>query len=203
MQQKINFVEFLPQQKKVLLSVNLLVKVCLLFLVGLIVAYALSYWQVSRLTTALVHLQARETSTSSKVMLLANKLLKSTDDERLKKQIIHLKSVVEGQEKVISLLRSDELVAKQGFSPLMQSLAETILPGVWLKDINIESGGKMIYLTGFGTTGQMVLSQLNKFNQAENFKGWRFKLSKMHQVQQIIKDKTESVTAFIFRGTYE
>lgn len=199
MKQQVNLADFLPQKQHVLFSSNLLLKVCGLFLAALLVAYGISYWQITRLSEELKRLQYQETSTSVKVVNLANKILSNTQDEKLKQQVIQLREVVKGQEKIMSVLQSDDLVVKKGFSGILQAFTENILPGAWLDRIDLSNSGKDIYLGGFGTSNQVVISQLNKLNQSTNFKGWRFKLSEMHKVKQKDKD----IVSFIFRGTYE
>ncbi len=200
MQQKVDFLEFLPKEVKVFLSLNKIASTAII-VTGLLVALmVVNFWQNQQLKSSVKKAQQAEATASQQLLTLTRKSKDSSKIKALKTRVNQLSGEVEGQKNILRLYKEKQVALSDGFAQELQALAENTLEGAWLTQFNLRSGqNRAMQLKGEALSTQDAVRYLDTLKKAKRLTGWRFELGSLRQASVDGK----SVTLFDLKAIYE
>lgn len=162
MKQQINLHQPIFRKQRALFSAQIVLRVCIIWVIALGLIYALSVWRQGEQSREKSRLTAERDAASIRLQEL---LLKQADPQHsaeLEAQLKQLKAERTQKEGVIRVLARGDLGVTTGFSGQMQVLAERRVDGVWLTRIGLRSGGQHVTLQGHATGEDRVPEYLER-----------------------------------------
>ncbi len=95
-------------------------------------------------------------------------------DNKLQQQVVSFKKDIAIKQQVLDALSGQSFGNSNGFSSFFRGLSEQNVPGLWLRNLNISSGGKNIGLTGSAFQPELIPDFLKKLSDEKVFQGTNF-----------------------------
>lgn len=192
--QQVNLLYSIPKKEIQQYPPSTLFKLLLALIILLLVAYGLFFWRDLYLQKKLIKAQATQKHITE---IISNFV--STKPEKKKKLLEEtaiLKKKLSEKNKLLDVVRQQHHINLTGFSNYLNTFAETITPGVWLTEIEIENGGRDIILTGQTLNSDDVIAFIRALNNNPLFSktNLQFKLKNLEKVE----DKKTSQVWFDF-----
>lgn len=162
MQQQVNLFQFVERPKEKFLEINTILRIY-----GILFA---ALFALTILQWAIVH------HTKTKVAFLKNQ----TEQER--QIFISEANKFPGISQVIKKVDANKLTECQTkFSKYLTAFAESIVPGVWLTNIQVSENGKQILLKGLGYKPDQIEMYLANLKETALFHNFEFELQNITQ----------------------
>jgi Tfp pilus assembly protein PilN len=168
---------YLPQFRPAQLSqeIMLVVKVCLITVIGLVVVSAALFAFQVFTSGQLVQLEQEQEQLSDELAVLTAKFPNLSIDKNLQASIEREKTLLAKQKRVISYLRQDSISGRSSFTPLIEQLSQQNVSGIWLSKVEIFNQGKDIQLSGFAKTPEKVSRYMTTLGTKDAYRGRAFK----------------------------
>ena len=163
--QNINLYRFLPRPVKSTLTYNTLLFCYAIFFILLMGKFFLDLTHKHQVTVALIQSNAELASLQSQVSTLSDQYAKNNS--------------------VVAMAQdTTDLPCHAKFSSYLQTIAEAIISGVWLTNINILANGKQVTLSGYAVKAPDVQQFLAKLNQQALFAALNFEIEQLNEPEQ-------------------
>lgn len=96
------------------------------------------------------------------------------DKEAMARQTQLLRSQIDARRGWADLLQKGELGSPQGYSQVLETLAELREEGVWLQGVDIAKGGQSLVINGKSLTASAVMRYIDQINEAFKPMGIQF-----------------------------
>jgi Tfp pilus assembly protein PilN len=180
MKRRINLYLSLPKIKTIYLSTKRILQVCAAVFIFLLGVTSYDYIQNFTLSGRLGKIRSAEQQAAKRVGVLSKKY--SSTKTSAESKALKLSKEIDSKSKLLAVLSKKMSLNVRGFSKYLQSLAQQIVPGVWLSKISIENGGGTIVLTGYTFSTKAIATFIKKINSDSAFKGKKFKFFKVEKV---------------------
>lgn len=178
MRQQINLLELLPKPVKTVLGFEMLVYICGAFMVLMLLMSVYDVWQNARIAHKLILVQHKVEEANAHLTQVKARYPEVTDIIALEKTLPDLEKEVE-----IKNIALETIYKKNQFSNYLMGLARSSVLGVWLKTINIASGGQKIRLIGTALEPKLIEKFLENLNQEFNPLGKSFVIFELNRPQ--------------------
>lgn len=177
MKQQINLHQPIFRKQRALFSAQIVLRVCLIWIAGLALIYALSAWRTNMLQSTQTSLVQERDSAAIRLQELLTKQTAPGQSAELEAQIKRLKSEQAQNQGVIQVLARGDLGVTTGFATQLKTLAERRTHGVWLTGIHLRQGGQSVRLQGSAVHEDLLPEYLERLagrSGQARFVGGRF-----------------------------
>ena len=177
--QQVNLYHDELKNKKLNYSAIMLLKLCLLVIVGLSALGGFKSYQIQQQELILQEAKSLQAKLNAeKIKIEASRKQKDTV---LAEKITKKKQELSNKQKVLSILNQDEFGNADGFSGLVGGLARQRLEGLWLTGLRFSGGGKDISLKGITNKASLLPKYLQRLSAEKAFAGMTFKNLQMNR----------------------
>ncbi|MBE0597168.1 MAG: PilN domain-containing protein [Desulfuromonadales bacterium] len=195
MKQQINLYQSAIFERRKPLSASTMLALLLLTLATLVALGAAGQWQARRSTSQLEELQRRQATLQAQ---LADILGESgAGPTLLAQEVARLRSERDRRQALLGLVQASPAAAG-GFSPYLAGLARQTVPGVWLRRISLQGGGKEITLEGSAARPEAVPRLVQQLAAEPAFAGVefaKFLLSRGEEAGQAIDFRLDTASS--------
>jgi len=175
MTQEVNLYSFIPQPPKEILTPKVMFSITGGLILILALFFGISQFRFFSHEKQLNVLKFQQETLAQKIVALGDEDTTSAEQHGLKKEVADLAKRIEAKQQLIEVLRTEGFVNTSGFSAYLRTLAQQVLPNVWLTNIVISSGGEDVHLEGSAIQSVYVLELLERLSQSDMFQGQDFK----------------------------
>ncbi len=148
MKQQINLHQPIFRKQRALFSAQIVLRVCLIWVIGLGLIYALSVWRHGVLSSTRSNLEQQRDAASIRLQELLTQQVAPSQSAELEAELKRLKSEQAQKQGVVQVLARGNFGVTTGFARQMHTLADRRTYGVWLTRINLANGGQSVMLEG-------------------------------------------------------
>lgn len=184
MNQSVNLLNALPKKVVIKLPAKLIFKCWVGFLVLLLLAYGLGYWQKSRVSNKLAQAKKAERVLSKQLIQLAQKLPNASSLKSKEDVALHLAKEIESKAQLVAILKRKANINLLGFSAYLEALGKAIPSTVWLTNISFSRGGEAILLKGKATNANGVFNFMSQLDEDSVYQSKTLKLISLETLKQ-------------------
>ena len=194
--QQINLFTPAFKRKEINWSAASLIKLTLIAIALMAVAYSYTYYQQQLLVAELKQLESQNSQTTAQLSSVLAKAKQSNKTPILQSQLQALKEERNHSIQMLKLLRAKSYEDRPNMSAFFVGLARQIVPGIWFEKIVINNGGADIELSGHTYSADLLPQLIDQLRIEQAFSGTEF-----HSllIQRQIDKADQSILDFTLR----
>lgn len=192
MSQQINLYQpiFRKQEKK--FSTMAMLQAVGLVLIGIVIMYSYSWWQVGTLRNELKRAEQSQTAATKRFAEVSEKFGKRTG-QTLEDEIARTERELVAKQKIQEILQRGVFSNTRGFSDYFVSLARQHISGVWLTGFDITGAGEQMTLAGRSTNPELVPRYMQRLSTEKTLTGIEFRVFQMNRPAPEAKASTQYI----------
>ncbi len=176
MMQQINLYQPISRKEKSVISAASMLQVALIILLVLGTVYGIDVWQMRTLTDGLAELKDQETERLSHLEGLSKQFPPKRKSLQLEQKIETLETQLNQKNEVIDRFTDHKQGNTSGFSLYLEGLARQSIPNLWLKELQIQSGGEQLSIAGSALEAAQVPRYLRRLAEEDVYAGKEFRM---------------------------
>jgi Tfp pilus assembly protein PilN len=201
MKQQVNLYLALPKQAPIVISFGFMIKIWLAVIVLAAGIFGVEKWVLHKETAHYAQMQKDQKVATERLASMSDDVPGANNLSTLTKQNTELQQELAVKQQLANILKANLLNTK-GFSPYLLEISRNIPATVWLQNIELRDGGKLMRLSGKSYQADAITDFSNNLHNTEQFSMWRFQLAQVATDPQesgtlvfVVEAKNETVTA--------
>ncbi|HET6656083.1 MAG TPA: PilN domain-containing protein [Gammaproteobacteria bacterium] len=173
--QQINLYQPILREPQKVFSARTMGQALAIIAAALVLLYAWGSWQTHELKARVATLQAQQRHDNAVLEKLEATLAARQPSAALSQALAAAEHERDARQALLEALSAPHRANTAGFAPVLEGLARTRVPGLWLTGIAVANGGADIRLAGRTTRSARVPELVHQLADASAFSGVEFK----------------------------